>query len=176
VRRLSPDEAELWARVASTIRPLSRQVVEPRQAPEKLKQVVRPRSATAGSSPAPRSKPLPIADKTLDGSWDKNLRSGAIEPDRMLDLHGMNLDTAWNAIDRGLEQAIARGDRVVLLITGHHRPGDPPVQRGRIRAAVHDWLAASRHAQNIAAVRGAHRRHGGGGSLYLILRRKIFAR
>ena len=131
---------------------------------------------TTGSPPAPRAKPLPIADKTLDGSWDKKLRSGAIEPDRMLDLHGMNLDTAWNAIDRGLEQAIARGDRVVLLITGHHRPGDPPVQRGRIRAAVHDWLAASRHAQNIAAVRGAHRRHGGGGSLYLILRRKIFAR
>ena len=88
----------------------------------------------------------------------------------------MNLDTAWNAIDRGLEEAIARGDRVVLLITGHHRPGDPPVKRGRIRAAVHDWLASSRHAQNIAAVRGAHRRHGGGGSLYLILRRKIFAR
>ena len=47
----------------------------------------------------------------------------------MLDLHGMNLDNAWTAIDRALEQAIARGDRVVLLITGHHRPGDPPVMR-----------------------------------------------
>lgn len=90
----------------------------------------------------------------------------------MLDLHGLTLDNAWDAIDRGLDQAIARGDRVVLLITGHHRPGDPPVQRGKIRAAVHDWLAASRHAGAIAAVRGAHRRHGGGGSLYLILRRR----
>jgi DNA-nicking Smr family endonuclease len=128
------------------------------------------------SPPAPRSRPVPIADKTLDGSWDKKLRSGMVEPDRVLDLHGMNLDSAWAAIDRGLEQAIARGDRIVLLITGHHRPGDPPVERGRIRAAVHDWLAASRHSKNIAAVRGAHRRHGGGGSLYLILRRKIFAR
>ena len=90
----------------------------------------------------------------------------------MLDLHGMNLDGAWQAIDSALEAAIARGERVLLLITGHHRPGDPPVERGRIRAAVHDWLAASRHAGHIAAVRGAHRRHGGGGSLYLILRRK----
>jgi DNA-nicking Smr family endonuclease len=84
----------------------------------------------------------------------------------------MNLDSAWRAIDRELEQAIARGDRVLLLVTGHHRPGDPPVERGRIRAAVHDWLAVSRHAPAIAAVRGAHRRHGGGGSLYLILRRR----
>ena len=60
---------------------------------------------------------------------------------------------------------------VVLLVTGHHRSGEPPVHRGKIRAAVHDWLAASRHASRIAAVRGAHRRHGGGGSLYIILRR-----
>lgn len=84
----------------------------------------------------------------------------------------MNLDSAWAAIDRSLDLAIERGERVLLLITGHHRPGEPPVQRGRIRAAVHDWLAASRHAGDIAAVRGAHPRHGGGGSLYLILRRK----
>ncbi|MDP9162776.1 MAG: Smr/MutS family protein, partial [Pseudomonadota bacterium] len=41
----------------------------------------------------------------------------------------------------------------------------------RIRAAVNDWLAHSRHARHIAAVRGAHPRHGGGGSLYLVLRR-----
>ncbi|HET7709014.1 MAG TPA: Smr/MutS family protein [Sphingomicrobium sp.] len=99
------------------------------------------------------------------------MKSGSIKPDRIIDLHGHNLDQAWTAIDRGLDQAIARGDRVVLLITGHARPGEPPVQRGRIRAAVHDWLAASRHARRIAAVRGAHRRHGGGGSLYIVLRR-----
>jgi len=84
----------------------------------------------------------------------------------------MSLDTAWRAIDRALDQATARGERVLLLITGHRRPGDLPVRRGAIRAAVHDWLAASRHASEIAAVRGAHRRHGGGGSLYVILRRK----
>ena len=117
-----------------------------------------------------------IADQTLDGSWDKKLRSGDVQPDRIVDLHGMNLDTAWTAIDRSLEQAIARGDRVVLLITGHHRRGEPPIQRGRIRAAVNDWLAASRHARDSAAVRGAHRRHGGGGSLYLILRRNPLPR
>ena len=174
MRSLNPEEAELWARVASTIRPLSRQR-EASPIPEKPKAVVvRPR--TPKPTRAPRAAAVPISAKTLDGSWDKKLRSGSVEPDRVLDLHGMNLDTAWAAIDRGLEQAIARGDRVVLLITGHHRHGDPPVQRGRIRAAVHDWLAASRHAANIAAVRGAHRRHGGGGSLYLILRRKISAR
>ena len=89
----------------------------------------------------------------------------------MVDLHGLTLDGAWQSIDAALDQAIGRGDRLVLLITGRHRPGEPPVARGKIRAAVHDWLAASRHAPSIAAVRGAHVRHGGAGSLYLVLRR-----
>ena len=98
---------------------------------------------------------------------------GKVEPDRTLDLHGHSLDRAWEAIDRALERSIAAGDRVLLLITGHERKGEPPLERGRIRAAVHDWLAVSRHSSRIAAVRGAHRRHGGGGSLYIILRREL---
>ena len=176
MRSLSPDEANLWARVAATIRPLSRealqaQVVETtKESSEPVRSVRSPKARP--QRPATAAPARPNVGTTLDGGWDRRLRSGSIDPDRIIDLHGMNLDGAWQAIDRGLEQAIARGERVVLLITGHHRPGEPPVQLGRIRAAVHDWLAASRHAANIAAVRGAHRRHGGGGSLYLILRRR----
>jgi DNA-nicking Smr family endonuclease len=182
VRSLSPDESELWARVAVTIRPLSR---ERNSSPERGGKPAANRTVEGPHSPARPAilrtpdgcsaraslKPRALADRTLDGSWDKKLRSGSIDPDRVLDLHGLTLDAAWSAIDRGLDQAIARGDRVLLLITGHHRPGEPPVQRGKIRAAVHDWLAASRHSRSIAAVRGAHRRHGGGGSLYIILKR-----
>jgi DNA-nicking Smr family endonuclease len=108
---------------------------------------------------------------TLDGSWDRRLSSGRVQPDRTIDLHGHSLDRAWQAIDIGLDRAIVAGDRVLLLITGHQRRGEPPLERGRIRAAVNDWLAASRHASRIAAVRGAHPRHGGGGSLYIILRK-----
>ena len=123
-----------------------------------------------------RATPDRAVGTHLDGSWDKRLRSGSVEPDLTVDLHGMTLEGAWRAIDGTLDQAIARGDRVLLLITGHHRSGEPPIRRGAIRAAVHDWLAASRHAPHIAAVRGAHRRHGGGGSLYIILRRRDRAR
>jgi DNA-nicking Smr family endonuclease len=135
-------------------------------------------AAPRGRVPPPRAvapSPRPRAtlqSATLDGTWDKSLRSGSITPDRTLDLHGYRLDGAWSAIDFTLERAIAAGDRVVLLITGHEQRGEPPVVRGRIRAAVHDWLAASRHSASIAAVRAAHRRHGGGGSLYIILRRR----
>jgi DNA-nicking Smr family endonuclease len=172
VRSLGPDEAELWARVTATIRPLSRQ---PLNAPEPALPVAKPAAAPKPAAPKPLAKAPPPPARpgtTLDGSWDKKLKAGAVEPDRVLDLHGMNLDSAWSAIDFALERAIDGGDRVLLLITGHARPDGPPVQRGRIRSAVHDWLAVSRHAPRIAAVRAAHGRHGGGGSLYIILRRR----
>ena len=182
MRTLSADEAELWARVAATIRPLSREVVAEPAATVATGAIVapaaKPRAAARGRVPPVRTPvAAPVArvslqTATLDGSWDKGLKSGNIIPDRTLDLHGHRLDGAWSAIDFTLERAIAAGDRVVLLITGHERRGEPPVVRGRIRAAVHDWLASSRHAGQIAAVRAAHRRHGGGGSLYIILRRR----
>ena len=178
MRSLSAEEAELWSKVAATIRPLSRQPLanapsaEPAEAP--APEPESPKKARSAplqpARPAIPAKPVP--GTTLDGSWDRKLKSGAVEPDRVLDLHGHNLDSAWSAIDLALDRAIDAGDRVLLLITGHARPGEPPIKRGRIRAAVHDWLAASRHAAKIAAVRGAHRRHGGGGSLYIVLRRR----
>lgn len=173
MRSLSPDEAELWARVTATIRPLSREPLEaaPPERPLVTQASPKPRAAAAPTAkPLVESRPRP--GTTLDGTWDRRLASGKAQPDRVLDLHGMTLDRAWSAIDRALEESIASGDRVLLLITGHHRPGEAPVARGRIRAAVHDWLAASRHASAIAAVRGAHGRHGGGGSLYIVLRRR----
>ena len=168
-RRLDAEERALWRRVVESVRPLDgRSLREPAPAlPVAVGKRLTPNPPVPVAAPSQKRQ-----ETTLDGGWDRRLKRGNVSPERTIDLHGHTLDRAWTAIDRGLEQAIQRGDRVVLLVTGHARAGEPPVQRGRIRAAVHDWLAASRHASKIAAVRGAHRRHGGGGSLYLILRRR----
>jgi len=177
VRRLAADEAELWARVTATIRPLSRDKATEPPIDTSISANTPAAKPVGGRVPPPRpatppaKTPKTLGEGGLDGHWDRRLRSGDVRPDRILDLHGHSLDRAWTAIDQGLERAINQGERVILLITGHARPGEPPIQRGKIRAAVHDWLAASRHAGRIAAVRGASKRHGGGGSLYLILRR-----
>jgi len=127
--------------------------------PEPRPVAARPRSAAAAN--------------TLDGGWDKRLGRGAVMPDSSIDLHGHTLASAHALLDRGIAGAIARGDRVLLLVTGKPpRPeSERPHARGAIRAAVGDWLAASRHADAIAAVRGAHPRHGGAGALYIVLRR-----
>jgi DNA-nicking Smr family endonuclease len=165
-RRLSAEEDALWRRVVESVRPLHGAAVkaEP-EAPPTPSIASAPRLAPAA---APRKA---VPGTTLDGSWDKRLSRGLVQPDRMLDLHGHNLATAHDRLDRMLARSIGEGARVLLLITGKP-PADASGKRGRIRAAVGDWLAVSRHAADIAAVRGAHPRHGGAGALYIILRRR----
>ncbi len=183
VRQLNADEADLWARVMATVKPLRPVPIvlpKPVAAPTVPVKVTKPSKALtraiAAARPVP-SKPVAAApsarQNTLDGSWDKKLTRGIVSPDSSIDLHGHNLSSAHALLDEGLSRAIARGDRVLLLVTGKPpRPGsERPHARGAIRAAIADWLAASRHADAIAAVRGAHPRHGGQGALYIVLRR-----
>lgn len=183
-RRLSPEEQALWARVARTARPMpgkraealaagldapikdSATLVQP---DHRMASAVRP----AKLRPAP-ARALAAHRDTLDGRWDKRIAKGDLAPDVTIDLHGETLATAHVRLNRGLDAAIRHGDRTILLITGKpavDNPRLPPTSRGVIRASVMDWLAASVHADRIAAVRNAHPRHGGAGALYIILRR-----
>ncbi len=127
------------------------------------------RGAAAPPPPPPPARKPP--GETLDGSWDRRLSRGLVSPDSMLDLHGHNLATAYDLLDRRLEQAIDSGARLMLLVTGKPPGTERPAKRGAIRAAVGDWLHASRHSGRIAAVRNTHPRHGGTGALYIVLRR-----
>jgi DNA-nicking Smr family endonuclease len=135
-------------------------------------------SVTLGQIPRLRSGRTAATNNnsqnTLDGSWDKRLRLGQAAPDFTIDLHGETLSSAHARLNRSLAAAIRSEARIILLITGRpakDNPRLPPTSRGVIRATVGDWLAASPYASHIAAVRGAHPRHGGAGALYLILRR-----
>ncbi|WP_335622572.1 Smr/MutS family protein [Aurantiacibacter gangjinensis] len=110
----------------------------------------------------------------LDSHWERRLSRDGTQPDFTLDLHGHTLDQAYRRLDAGITQAKAMGARLVLVVTGKPRPvdaADRGAKRGAIRAKILDWLAAGQHAPDIAAIKKAHRRHGGDGALYLVLRR-----
>lgn len=170
-RRLSAEEQALWAKVVASVRPLDG-VAPPPPVPETAAAAPPAMRASPAPQPAPRPRPRQGPGTTLDGSWDRRLSRGAVQPDVTVDLHGHNLETAWSLLDRRLDLAIADGLRLLLLITGKPPAEERrPVRRGAIRAAVGDWLSASRHAGRIAAVRNAHPRHGGQGALYIVLRR-----
>lgn len=180
----------MWARVAGTVQPMpGRRGGIPALAGGAAASVETAKGAEATALPTtkrigriplakveepPRAAPRALDRHGLDASWEKKLARSGVHPDFTLDLHGHGLDAAYARLEHGLTQAAAMGARVVLLITGRPRPGeaaDRGGQRGAIRAKVLDWLAAGSHASRIAAVRPAHRKHGGAGALYIVLRR-----
>ena len=179
-RGLSADEEALWAQLAASVTPLhpaSKAPPVPATPPAQVTPA-KPTPTRKGRRPEPLVRPQhqrPAATPAgLDGHWERRLRSAAIAPDFTLDLHGHTLDQAHARLDRGLRQAKAMGARLVLVVTGKSRPvdaADRATRRGAIRAKILDWLAAGPHASDIAAIRNAHRRHGGEGAIYIVLRR-----
>jgi DNA-nicking Smr family endonuclease len=188
-RGLTVGEQAAWAHLAASVKPLPGKKRPKPPAPVSAPVEVKAKPAPKSSPPltegpgvgAPRQKlapppPSPPAiPGALDSHWERRMKGGRLDPDLTLDLHGHTLDTAYDRIMAGLDQARMMDARVVLVIAGRERPVDPAdrmERRGAIRAKLLDWLAASRHAGAIAAVRRAHIRHGGEGALYLILKRR----
>ncbi len=185
-RGLSIEEQSAWAKLASSVEPLEGRelpkapavpISTPVQArtgkPVSAKPKTPPARPTKVQQPPPRSARR-IGGSTLDSHWDRKLKAGSIAPDYTLDLHDHYLDAAHERLESGMMQARAMDARLVLVITGRPRPveaADRASKRGVIRAKLLDWLAAGDHADAIAAVRKAHRRHGGEGALYIVLRR-----
>ena len=186
-RGLTAGEQAAWAHLAASVKPLPG---KKRPAPPLQGRGTTEAGGGAGKAavPAPPGRflkpakpvkqapsPPPAIPGALDSHWERRMKGGRLDPDLTLDLHGHTLDTAYQRIMAGLDQARMMDARVVLVIAGRERPVDPAdrmERRGAIRAKLLDWLAASRHAGAIAAVRRAHVRHGGEGALYLILKRR----
>jgi hypothetical protein len=69
VRSLSPEEAELWARVAATIRPLSReQMAAPADKRQEIKVAPKPGTVRSRSLPPAHPRTVPIARRLLAAS------------------------------------------------------------------------------------------------------------
>lgn len=177
----------MWEKVASTVEPLERAKVAPKiqgrpvaAAKQASMRMPVPKSQRGRIPPPAPPRPVPGRPPSndrmgLDSSWERKLSKASIDPDYTLDLHGHTLDQAYVRLGRGIAQARAMNARLVLVITGKSRPvdaADRGSSRGAIRAKILDWLAAGSHGSAIAAIRKAHRRHGGEGALYIVLKRE----
>ena len=166
-RRLSAHEIALWARVAQSVRPLPGRSAPPVPVPPIVPAPVAPPARPLAKPPAGKAAApaVPAQAATLDGSWDKRIRRGQLAPDRIIDLHGATLDEAHGRLASLIHSP--GGARVVLVITGKGRADRP----SRIRAELAHWLERPDLRGHVAALRGAHPRHGGSGAFYLVLKR-----
>jgi DNA-nicking Smr family endonuclease len=184
-----PEEGDgdgLWAYVTRSVRPLWREeramadrakAAKPSLAPRKTK---KPPPAPAEEARAETflDRLLHRADAVaasvqhpgagLDRSTDKKLKRGQMEIEARLDLHGHNRDAAYELLRNFIAREAERGSRCVLVITGKGR-GDSP---GILRAAVPQWLGEAPLRDHVLRFYTAQPQHGGGGALYVLLRRR----
>jgi DNA-nicking Smr family endonuclease len=187
-----PDHA-LWREIARQIKPLRPQretdetgwpappsAATPEEPPRPNRPAKPP--GQAHRPPTPRHPAIP-ALTGIDRRMQRRLIRGAADIDARLDLHGESIETARVQLQRFLAESRARGDRLVLVITGKgaspftshtlHGTGHfhSPERLGRLRRMVLEWLNEPEFRTHVSGFQPAHPRHGGGGALYVRLRR-----
>lgn len=191
-RGLSPEDRELWSRVARSATPLHPVAKAPRPAvppkpesaappppapfvlqPFRAGQAARPalsQSAAMAPSPAQHLADHPVR---MDHKIHRKMRQGKLRPEARLDLHGMTLAEAHPELMRFVLSCHAAGKRLVLVITGKGRGdhGPLPTRPGALRHQVPIWLHQAPLAGSVQQVQAAHYRHGGEGAYYVYLRR-----
>ena len=122
----------------------------------------------------------------IDAKAVRRLGSGRLTVDARIDLHGMRQSEAHSALRAFLWRAVAKGNRMVLVITGkggRRAPaaadfgdaawlGDASIEPGVLRQQVPLWLREPEFAPLVVGYTTAHIRHGGEGALYVQLRRR----
>jgi DNA-nicking Smr family endonuclease len=181
---LTPEDEALWAHVTREVEPLKRRR---RKGPAPAPAAVEPSANLPPqpvAAPVPRSaarsrpKPPPLAPALppllpIDRQERRRLVRGTRRIDGRIDLHGMHQARAHEALRAFLVAAQARGLVLVLVITGKGS-GDAvaaPGERGVLRRVVPQWLGAPDLRSIVLGFEEAHAGHGGGGALYVRLRR-----
>ena len=117
-------------------------------------------------------------DNQIDGHTGEKLKRGQLQPGARLDLHGMTEGAAHAALLSFLAGAQARGVRLALVVTGVGNPAPHEgaewmrSRHGVLKNMVPRWLSEKEFAALAAGSAPAHRRHGGGGALYVYLRKR----
>ena len=179
-RPLRPEEIELWQAVARTARPMHphRPRAEPAPPPvaEEPKPHAQPRLPHfhIGERVAPAPPQAAQPPLRMDAKTHTRMLRGKLAPESRIDLHGMTLAEAHPELIRFILNAQEEGQRLVLVITGKGKMTHDPVPRpiGALRHQVPHWLRLPPLSQAVQQVAEAHLKHGGGGALYVYLRRR----
>jgi DNA-nicking Smr family endonuclease len=173
--QLSDEELALWAHVVASVKPMPGRKVPKLEKPPAPAVEVKPTGVFAGlaakPSPPPALKPL----VPLERRMRQRVTRGRAPIDGIIDLHGMRQDEAHRALLNFIHRKHHDGAAVVIVVTGKGG-GDPTQERGVLRRMVPHWLADPNMRSYVLGYEEAAQHHGGGGALYVRIRRSREAR
>jgi DNA-nicking Smr family endonuclease len=173
-RRPSREERELWRSAMRGVRALR----DPEPGSDD------PAPSPAPAEPAPKRRPAAAASKAayharqpalapgdvvgVDRRLAERLRRGRLPIQSTLDLHGLTQSEAHAAVQGFVARALDRGLRTILIVTGKGRRDGG----GVLKTALPRWLNEAPLRPFVLALSEARPEHGGGGALYVLLKRR----
>ena len=127
---------------------------------------VDPNPLTPGE--VPQVQPLEVLEWKKDGVQHEvfaKLRTGGYAIESELDLHGMTVKEAREAVWKFLVRAMTKGWRCVLIAHGR---GEKSATPARIKSYVYHWLCEH---PDVNALTSAERHRGGTGAVYVLMRK-----
>jgi DNA-nicking Smr family endonuclease len=171
---LSDEDRVLWSLVARTARPLKGKKSTAAETPEPEPRKAHAMGATLALIPptAPPARKQHVFH-VLDNQTQVKLAKGRLQIEGRVDLHGMTQAEAYDLLLSFLRRAQANDGRYVLVITGK---GSSSGGDGVLRRSVPAWLATAPFRPLVSGYDNAARNHGGGGALYVRLRKPAVIR
>jgi DNA-nicking Smr family endonuclease len=155
---LSAQEIELW-----------RSVTEGKTPPRHVPEAKLPPSASLPKTDKflKKTKPLP-APHMMDNATRNHIYKGKTDIYAVLDLHGFNVEAAYQQLLRFVAMMQGTHSRVVLVITGKGRAP----QSGILRTQLPHWLEIPPLRDQVGGFCTAGDSHGGEGAWYIKIRKR----
>ena len=170
---VSHEDRILWERVVrSTVPMKGKSFADFLEVDEELPQAILMSRMDGPAKPVhplttkPKSPTLPVK---LDLPTHRKIAKGKLDLGGRIDLHGLTQGEAHTLLQAFLHRAHADGLRHVLVITGK---GSSLGSDGALRNAVPHWFSTPQFRSYVSAYEDAARHHGGGGALYVRLKRQ----
>ncbi|GAA4658890.1 Smr/MutS family protein [Bartonella pachyuromydis] len=177
---LTPQDHLLWERVCRTITPLHDKIhsslTKDAASVSNEKQCVTPKFPLSQENKQKQTI-IKIKKETVaqahkihffDRVTYRKIAKGHYPIEARLDLHGCMQEEAYFFLKKFLQLSQLNGLRYVLVITGK---GRSPGSEGALYKFVPHWLSTPTFRYYVHAFEQAARQHGGGGALYIWLRR-----
>ena len=104
----------------------------------------------------------------IDGSKYKQIRQGTLNIADKIDLHGYNYYEAFDAFEEFVTSNFKSNKRNLLVITGKGLRSS--CDEGLLRSSINKWVNFDHLSKYILFFSKAHKKHGGDGAFYIILK------